>query len=369
MIQFCNFSAQSFERSVQALSVRILGPGVVVFGSGPDGAREATIEGVVPFPSLEERWDGYIVVQAKNKEALKGDARDASWLATQLKREFDKYLKNKSLRRPEYYIIATNVTLSPEAKNGGRAKVERLISQYQKKLKFKAAAIWAADELRAHLDGARDIRMSYSAWLDEAINLVKSIGGANSSRLFGYLATIVEAWKHAKFLDLANDVGRNSTSRTVPQEFIVHAFNSDPSRRGLLSFFRGRVRRTGPPDILKLDESAFQVMSGDSAAMRCAVAQLKLTSGRWGRDDIEAIVSDLGRGPAEFHIPLGSVRQLASNDAYLEFLRSICSNTAAARSFSGNPLSSLSSELSAQPSQLAEERQRRDLELPTLPAV
>jgi hypothetical protein len=99
------------------------------------------------------------------------------------------------------------------------------------------------------------------------------------------------------------------------------------------------------------------------------VAQLKLTSGRWGRDDIEAIVSDLARGPSEFYIPLGSIRQLASNDAYLEFLRSICSNTAAARSFSGNPLSLLSSELSAQPSQLADERQRRDLELPTLPAA
>jgi hypothetical protein len=165
MIEFCNFSAQSFERLIQALSARILGPGVVVFGSGPDGAREATFEGVVPYPSLEERWDGYIVVQAKNKEVLKGDARDASWLTTQLKQEFDKYLKNKSLRRPEYYIIATNVTLSPEAKNGGRVKVERLISQYQKKLKFKAAAIWAADELRAHLDATRDIRMSYAAWL------------------------------------------------------------------------------------------------------------------------------------------------------------------------------------------------------------
>jgi hypothetical protein len=165
MIEFGNFSAQSFERLIQALSARILGPGVVVFGSGPDGAREATFDGAVPYPSLAERWDGYIVVQAKNKEVLKGDARDASWLRTQLKQEFDKYLKNKSLRRPDYYIIATNVTLSPEATNGGRVKVERLISQYKKKLKFKAVSIWAADELRAHLDGARDIRISYAAWL------------------------------------------------------------------------------------------------------------------------------------------------------------------------------------------------------------
>ena len=165
MVEFGNFSAQSFERMIQALSVNILGPGIVVFGAGPDGGREATFEGAVPFPSLEDKWNGYIVVQAKCREVPKGDARDASWLISQLKAEFGKYQKNKRLRRPEYYIIATNITLSPEAKNGGRAKVDRLIEQYQKKLKFKAAAIWAADDLKAHLENARDVRISYSAWL------------------------------------------------------------------------------------------------------------------------------------------------------------------------------------------------------------
>ena len=165
MIEFGNFSAQSFERLIQTLSVKILGPGVVVFGSGPDGAREATFEGTVPFPSLEDRWNGYIVVQAKCRETLKADARDGAWLAQQLKRDFEKFVKNKSLRRPDYYIIASNVTLSAEPTNGGRIKVERLVAQYQKKLKFKAVSIWAADELRAHLENARDVRLSYAAWL------------------------------------------------------------------------------------------------------------------------------------------------------------------------------------------------------------
>jgi hypothetical protein len=182
MIEFKNFSPQSFERLVQTLSVKILGPGVVVFGSGPDGAREATFEGAVPFPSLEDRWDGYIVVQAKCREVLKADARDAGWLVAQLKQEFEKFLKNKSLRRPDYYIIASNVTLSPEPTNGGRVKVERLISRYQKKLKFKAASIWSADELRAHLENARDVRLSYSAWLtpsDVLADLIDNIGKPN----------------------------------------------------------------------------------------------------------------------------------------------------------------------------------------------
>ncbi|SHN69630.1 NACHT domain-containing protein [Bradyrhizobium erythrophlei] len=165
MLTFSNFSPQSFERLVQALSVRILGPGVVVFGAGPDGAREATFEGTVPFPSSEDRWNGYIVVQAKCREAMKGDARDATWLTAQLKQEFQKFITRKNLRRPEYYIIATNVTLSPEPKGGGKAKVEKLIDQYKTRLGIKDVAILSADELRAHLENAPEVRRSYTAWL------------------------------------------------------------------------------------------------------------------------------------------------------------------------------------------------------------
>jgi hypothetical protein len=46
---FGNFSPQSFERLIQALCIHVLGPGTAIFGSGPDGAREATFEGEVPL--------------------------------------------------------------------------------------------------------------------------------------------------------------------------------------------------------------------------------------------------------------------------------------------------------------------------------
>ncbi|WP_316169701.1 hypothetical protein [Bradyrhizobium sp. SZCCHNRI1058] len=179
MITFSTFSPQSFERLIQALSARLLGPGLIVFGSGPDGAREATFEGTVPFPSTEDKWSGYIVVQAKCREAPKSDARDVTWLLAQLKQEFDKFAKKKHLRRPDYYIIATNVTLSPEPKNGGRTKVQKLIDQYKKRLNIRDVAVLAADELRAHLENAREIRLSYAAWLtpsDVLAGLIDQIG-------------------------------------------------------------------------------------------------------------------------------------------------------------------------------------------------
>src|SRR5271154_947439 len=56
---------RSFEQLTQVIASKIIGPGVVIFGDGPDGGREATYEGPMTFPSTEDNWDGYVVVQAK----------------------------------------------------------------------------------------------------------------------------------------------------------------------------------------------------------------------------------------------------------------------------------------------------------------
>lgn len=58
---------QGFERLSQVLAVRVLGPGVEVFGEGPDGGREASFRGRLPYTNTVEPWDGYGVLQAKYK--------------------------------------------------------------------------------------------------------------------------------------------------------------------------------------------------------------------------------------------------------------------------------------------------------------
>jgi hypothetical protein len=109
-------STRSFEQLVQALAIKVIGPAVVVFGDGPDGAREATYEGRLPFPSAEQGWDGYLVVQAKFRQRPLGDGRDANWLIKELKAELSKFANTKRrLRAPQYYIVATNVVLSAVA--------------------------------------------------------------------------------------------------------------------------------------------------------------------------------------------------------------------------------------------------------------
>src|ERR1700730_17926318 len=172
---------------IQALSVHVLGPGVVVFGAGPDGGREATFDGTVAFPSTADQWEGYIIIQAKCREKLRNNSQDADWLINQLRHDLDKFLDRKRrLRKPQYYIAATNVTLSPEARGGGKTKVEALFKTYLRRLRLKGDSIWAADELRAYLENAEDVRKSYTAWLTPSAGLarlIKNLERPNLERL------------------------------------------------------------------------------------------------------------------------------------------------------------------------------------------
>ena len=107
-------SSRSFEHMVQALACNILGPGIVVFGDGPDGGREATFRGKLSgFPSPGESWDGYVVVQAKFCQRPKGKPKeDGKWAQNQLRKELQAFAKSESDRqRPQYYIFVTNVVL------------------------------------------------------------------------------------------------------------------------------------------------------------------------------------------------------------------------------------------------------------------
>ncbi len=82
---FTKFSPSSFQDFVQALAMHVFGPGLQVYGSGADGARDATFEGRPNYPSKEQPWEGYTVLQAKHREKPTGDYRDADWLPQQNK--------------------------------------------------------------------------------------------------------------------------------------------------------------------------------------------------------------------------------------------------------------------------------------------
>src|SRR5947209_5977029 len=125
---FSGLSPRSFEKLVQALAVAILGPGTVVYGDGPNGGREATFEGKVTVPPKADPWRGYVVIQAKFLQRPRDPNFDGNWAVGQLHGELEAYADpQKNRRKPDYYIFATNVVLTPKgpAAPTGKGKSSR----------------------------------------------------------------------------------------------------------------------------------------------------------------------------------------------------------------------------------------------------
>lgn len=90
-------SPRAFEQLVVALGLRVLGPGVEAFGSGPDGGREATFRGRVDWALThlddEGAWNGYVVLQAKQVEHASPDpAANLRSLREQVDSELDSWM-------------------------------------------------------------------------------------------------------------------------------------------------------------------------------------------------------------------------------------------------------------------------------------
>jgi hypothetical protein len=158
-------SSDSFEQLIQALSLKIIGPGGVIFGSGPDGAREATFEGRMFYPSEADPWQGYLVVQAKFLQKPTGESdKDGKWLLDALSVELSKFADTKRrLKPPDYYILCTNITLTPVWERGTKDRAFEVFREAGTDL--KGFDIWDYDKLARFLDGATEIQRTYAAWI------------------------------------------------------------------------------------------------------------------------------------------------------------------------------------------------------------
>jgi hypothetical protein len=156
-------SWRTFEQLIQALSVNIFGPGVVIFGDGRDGGREATYQGNMSY-GHDGSWDGYLVVQAKFRQRPEGTTPDGVWALSELKKELQSYLARPERARPDYYIYATNVVLAP-TEGGAKDECVKLLSSYQDRLGIRAFDLWDYDKLRSYLDVYETVRRTYRAWI------------------------------------------------------------------------------------------------------------------------------------------------------------------------------------------------------------
>lgn len=163
--------SREFEHLSQALAIRVLGPGVTVFGSGPDGGREATFDGPVDYPnvSAEGTWNGYGVVQAKFKERLTSTTEDNKWIVAEIRQELEKWLDPKfnrsKTRYPHFIIFTTNVWLSSVPRSGGVDTTDSLVKSFAGRLGLKGWAVWGGDKIGRYLDNFSDIRKAFGGFI------------------------------------------------------------------------------------------------------------------------------------------------------------------------------------------------------------
>lgn len=136
-----------------------------MFGDGPDGGREATFDG--PLANLGAGdWHGYLVVQAKFRQRSGGAQPDGSWAVGELRSELAAYrAEDTARRRPEYYLYATNVVLTPPAVTGSKDKVYAELEAAVEEGLIRDFDVWDYDKLCRFLDSYSEIRRAYGAWV------------------------------------------------------------------------------------------------------------------------------------------------------------------------------------------------------------
>ncbi|HUN31225.1 MAG TPA: hypothetical protein VMU95_04330 [Trebonia sp.] len=175
---------RAFEQLAVALSLRVLGPGVEAFGSGPDGGREATYTGSVNWSSAlgfgTGTWDGYVVIQVKQCESPRDPQSNAAWLRQQIEHELGSWTSEESKRGqfPQYVIFVTNVRLSSTSGSGGIDSINELMRRRVHggvagkprggplgKRGMHDWKIWHRDQLNALLTVEDGIRNAFPAML------------------------------------------------------------------------------------------------------------------------------------------------------------------------------------------------------------
>lgn len=167
-VDLSGLGSDGFEQMCQALAVHVLGAGLVVFGDGPDGGREATFDGpLTGYPSQAQPWNGYVVLQAKFKTKVGDPASGATWLRDQLKTELDAWSnpaagRVRRGRLPEYLIIATNVSLSAVPGVGGKDRIDDLLRTYADRVGLKGWRVWDEAQIITFLSAYPEVRKGFS---------------------------------------------------------------------------------------------------------------------------------------------------------------------------------------------------------------
>ncbi len=211
-----------FEKMMQSLLKRVIGAGTLTFGAGPDGAREATFNGVAAYPSTVDRWSGNWVFQVKFHDTeLVGVGKARVAIISDTAKELERLI-NKYKKKVDNYIMITNVPLSGVHERGTLDRIEaEVFNVYRSQI--PNLAIWGADDIERFLDIYPEVRRPYLNLLitgDIIAEMLTQMDDHKSER-----ATTIDLYLRAAFsreenaqLDQAGDA--NDKPIPLPSVFI-----------------------------------------------------------------------------------------------------------------------------------------------------
>lgn len=273
-----------FEHLVQALALAHIGTGVDIFGSGPDGGREATFRGEVKLEG-KAKWDGYGVIQAKYKERLSTTTADQSWFFEMVTAELNAWIdptKRRYKNKPKYLIVVTNVPLTSVSHDGGLDRLDRLFKRYRdleekqsdgtlRKTglpEFLDYAVWHAEYLDRLLETNVEVRQSYADLVlpgDVITRLYRQVS-ANDERLAdAWIGHIARALK----IDTSVELGESGDMANTPLSLadvavdLPAAFDlRERNPRGALQRLVGRSDQVLSPSLIPAARDRVVILGG-----------------------------------------------------------------------------------------------------------
>lgn len=260
-----------FEQLAQALIKEIIGDGTVTFGSGPDGAREATYTGTANYPGSRTNWSGDWVFQVKFHDIeLVGTDKARKAVVSELRDELQKVV-GEFKYKVDNYVFITNVPLSPKATTGTLDRMFAVAKQVAPNV--KNIAIWGADDINRFLDKHISVRTSYLHLIVPGDLIAELLAGAgrhkseNHATIRSYLETMYAREQYAQ-LDQAGDV----TDKPVKLPTIFLELHAD----GEVSATPGGKCNETTNRIMQFVRKA-RASTGSGAAYRLPVAKFFLS--------------------------------------------------------------------------------------------
>ncbi|MFI9413962.1 NACHT domain-containing protein [Nocardia gamkensis] len=196
-----------FQYLAAGLASAEFGAQVQPLGPGRDGGRDMVCQGTLRWAGVDgepaEMWNGYTVFQAKHKMRLDADPADnAKWLWTQVRKELEDWADPESGRDPvpNYWVIVTNVPLTPTPGTGGFDLLNTSIAAHIAAYGDDSRDVESGEERKEkyrRLSRIRKWRIWDGIQVDALITKHQGV-----RRAFGALLTVPDVFAHlAEFTD------------------------------------------------------------------------------------------------------------------------------------------------------------------------